>query len=156
MDSTIKKKKKKTARTSAAYIDDYISLCSDFPLVKIETKAEYAKASKMIERLAVMDENTMSRAQLDYLDVLVDLYEEAERKFYGPELDALEARLAAITGVEMLRYIAEQRGLSGGDIGRILGSRQLGNAILRGDRQISKANAVKLAEHFKLDAGVFL
>jgi antitoxin component HigA of HigAB toxin-antitoxin module len=42
------------------------------------------------------------------------------------------------------------------DIGRILGSRSLGAAILRGDRQISKENALKLASHFKLNPGLFI
>jgi antitoxin component HigA of HigAB toxin-antitoxin module len=47
-------------------------------------------------------------------------------------------------------------GLSASGIGRILGSRSLGPAILRGDRQISKENALKLAAHFKLNPGLFI
>lgn len=147
---------KKTPRTSGAYIDEYVSLCMEFPLVRIETKAEFARAEKMIDRLATISEESMTRAQADYLDMLVDVYEDAERKLVGPELAALEAKVRDITGVELLKYLAAQHGMSGGDVGRILGSRQLGNAILRGDRQISKAHAVKLGEHFSLDAGVFL
>ena len=148
--------RKRTPRTSPAYIDEYVALCADLPLVKIESRTELAAAERVIDRLALVGDDRMSRAQSDYLDVLIDLHEEAEGKFFGPELAALEAKVRAITGVELLRHLADANGLSGGDVGRVLGSRQLGNAILRGDRQISKASAVKLAAHFGLDAGAFL
>lgn len=147
---------KKSSRTSVTYLDEYLALCAEFPLVKIETRAEFARAKKMLGRLSLMNEDAMSRAQTDYLDMLVDIYEEGERKFHGPALDALEALVASISGVEILRSFAEDHGMSGGDIGRLLGSRQLGNAILRGDRKISKAHALKLGERFNIDAGVFL
>ena len=147
---------KRPARTSQSYLDEYLALCAEFPLVKIETKAEFARSKKMLDRLSLMREEAMSRAQTDYLDMLVDVYEEGERKFHGPALAAFDAMCAAISGVEILQSFADDHGLSGGDIGRLLGSRQLGNAILRGDRKISKAHALKLGEHFHIDAGIFL
>lgn len=147
---------KKLPRTSEAYTDEYVALCTEFPLVKVETKAEFAKAGRMIDRLSLLNEDALTRAQGDYLDMLVVVYEEAERRFFGPELAALEAKLKDITGLDLLKHLAEASGMSGGDIGRLLGSRQLGNAILRGDRQISKTHAVKLGEYFKVDAGAFL
>jgi antitoxin component HigA of HigAB toxin-antitoxin module len=41
-------------------------------------------------------------------------------------------------------------------IGRILGSHSLVAAISRGDRQISKESALKLAADFKLNPGLFI
>jgi antitoxin component HigA of HigAB toxin-antitoxin module len=38
----------------------------------------------------------------------------------------------------------------------VLGQRQLGSAILRGDRQLSKAHVVKLGAHFGISPSVFL
>jgi plasmid maintenance system antidote protein VapI len=46
--------------------------------------------------------------------------------------------------------------MSASDLGRILGNRTLGPAIIRGDRKISKANAIKLGKYFKLNPGIFL
>ena len=46
--------------------------------------------------------------------------------------------------------------MTASDLGRVLGNRSLGAAILRGDRAISKANAIKLADYFKVSAALFL
>ncbi len=46
--------------------------------------------------------------------------------------------------------------MSASDLGRLLGARPLGSAILRRERQLSKANILKLADHFRVDPGLFL
>ena len=157
MTTTLPKKRAgKAPRRGGAYLDEYLGLCADLPLARIETKAEFARAGKIVDRLAVVGEERLSRAQSDYLDVLVTLFEDAEQRLFGKELAELDAALRDVSGVEALRYLAEQTGMSGSDLGRLLGNRQLGSAILRGDRQISKANAKRLGEHFRVDAGLFL
>jgi len=46
--------------------------------------------------------------------------------------------------------------MTASDLGRLLGQRQLGATILRGDRKLSKTHIRRLAEHFHVDAGLFL
>jgi len=47
-------------------------------------------------------------------------------------------------------------GLPASDLGRLLDSRTLGAAILNGRRALSKAHIKKLAEHFRVEPGLFL
>ena len=62
---------------------------------------------------------------------------------------------AAHRSLRFRRILAEQ-GLSGSDLGRLLGSRPLGSAVLRGERELSKAHIRTLAEHFKVSTDLFL
>ena len=43
--------------------------------------------------------------------------------------------------------------MTASDLGRLLGNRTLGAAILAGRRNLSKAHIKKLAEHFKVEPG---
>jgi antitoxin component HigA of HigAB toxin-antitoxin module len=61
-----------------------------------------------------------------------------------------------IDAVEALSFLLEQNGMSASDLGRLLGNRQLGAAILRRERQLSKANIIKLRDRFKVSADLFL
>jgi antitoxin component HigA of HigAB toxin-antitoxin module len=49
----------------------------------------------------------------------------------------------------------KEQGMGGSDLGRLLGNRPLGSAILRGERQLSKAHIRILAEHFKVSTDLF-
>ena len=140
----------------AAYMDEYGELCAAFPLVPLRTRAELRAAEKVMDRLAVVDEDRATPAQEDYLFVLTQLYAAAERRLFADELAELEASLEAITGVDVLRFLLDRRGMSGGDLGRLLGNRQMGNAILRGDRQLSKEHVRVLAGFFGVHADLFL
>ena len=46
--------------------------------------------------------------------------------------------------------------MSASDLGRLLGNRTLGAALLAGRRNLSKAHIKKLGEHFKVESGLFL
>jgi HTH-type transcriptional regulator/antitoxin HigA len=59
-------------------------------------------------------------------------------------------------GIAALEYLLDQHDMTASDLGRLLGNRQLGSAILRRQRQLSKENVLKLAGHFKVSADVFL
>ena len=56
---------------------------------------------------------------------------------------------------EILEFLAEENGMSGSDLGRILGSRTLGPALLRGQRSLSKTHIKKLADHFSVSPALF-
>src|SRR3982750_93606 len=80
------------------------------------------------DRLAVLDRRT--RDQEDYLETLSTLIEK-----YEAERAAIDT--SGLTPAEMLRYLMRGREMSASDLGRLLGERSLGPAILRGDRELS-------------------
>lgn len=132
-----------------AIADDYLALIKRFPLVPIRTAAQLREAHAVIDELAIIDEAKLATGQVDYLDVLsglVEKYEEANFPIGDPFAD----------GVEALQYLIEQAGMSASDLGRLLGNRQLGSAILRRDRELSKGHIVKLAGYFKVSTDLFL
>ena len=63
----------------------------------------------------------------------------------------LGAAWGAVRETEIDRdFRKKQNGLSASDLGRILGHRELGSRILRGERGLSKRNIQKLADYFKV------
>lgn len=127
---------------------DYRSLCMTYLPRPIHSTREYASAEAVAEAMAGW-EDRMSEDQKDYFDVVTDFmtdYDDAHRP-YGPH----------VSGLEVLRGIVEENGLSAADISRILSvDRTLGSKILRGERRITADHARKLGEHFKLEPGAFL
>ena len=124
----------------------YGGLVAMLPPRPIHDEVDLANALEMIDRLAGFDLNGDQEDYLDALSVFVEAYE-AERfpmddARLGP-LDALKALLA-------------EHGLTASDLGRLLGNRTLGAAILAGRRSLSKAHIKKLAAHFKVEPGLFL
>ena len=144
------------ARRPAGYLDGYLALCTAFPLAPITSKSQLREAGKVMDRLAVIDEDKATQAEADYLAVLTDLYEAGERLLFPDAFAEIEASAKQSTGLDVLKYLCEQHHMSGGDLGRLLGNRQLGNAILRGDRQLSKSNIRVLAAHFCVSADVLM
>jgi HTH-type transcriptional regulator / antitoxin HigA len=128
---------------------DYLELVRRFSLVPIRNVAHFDDAIEMIDELSIIDEAKLTRGQSDYLLVLSDLVEKFE-----DEHIQLEAAFG--DGVDALRYLLEQHQMTGSDLGRLLGNRQIGAAILRRTRQLSKANVLKLAAHFNVTADLLL
>lgn len=58
--------------------------------------------------------------------------------------------------VETLKFLLDSNGLNASDLGRILGQRQLGSKILKGERQLSKTHIKELADYFSVEPGLFL
>jgi antitoxin component HigA of HigAB toxin-antitoxin module len=61
-----------------------------------------------------------------------------------------------VTVIEVLRFLMEGHDMSASDLGRLLGNRELGAAILRGDRSLSKAHIQTLSRHFAVSTDLFL
>lgn len=127
---------------------DYRGLCMAYLPRPIHSAREYAAAEAAAEVMAGWEER-MSEDQKDYFDVVTDFmtdYDDAHRP-YAP----------LVSGLELLKGIVEENGLSATDVSRILGAdRTLGSKILRGERRITADHARKLGEHFKLEPGAFL
>lgn len=115
-------------------------------LKPIRSKGDYNRAMQIVHLLA--GRTDLSRDQEAYLESLSILVEAYEREH--SDLDTPG------DPVETLKFLLEQNGLNGSDLGRILGQRQIGSKILRGERKLSKAHIKKLAEYFSVDAGLFL
>lgn len=117
------------------------------PLRPIRSESQYKQVMKTVDRLAVLDHRT--KDQDDFLDTLVALVEAYEREHHAIETSDLGP-------LEMLHFLMEQHGWTGSDLGRFIGVRTMGPAIARGDRQLSKANIMKLSAHFGVSPAVFL
>ena len=111
----------------------------------INDGVEYENTAQVVDRLATLAK--LSVQQEEYLETLTILIEKYDR-------DNL-AELAESDAIERLKRLMANREMSASDMGRVLGNRSLGPAILRGDRAISKANAVKLGAYFKISPAAF-
>ena len=61
-----------------------------------------------------------------------------------------------ITPVDALNALLAEHEMNASDLGRLLGNRTLGAAILSGRRDLSKAHIRKLADYFRVEPGLFL
>ncbi len=136
----------KTANLSHIPID-YEGLMRLHALRPIHDDIDLANAAEITDRLAVLD--NLTEDQSDYLDVLSTLIETYENT-------QMADRLSKGGVVKRLRFLLEENGMSGSDLGRLLGSRTLGPAILRGTRKLSKTHIKLLAKRFRVGPGLFL
>lgn len=143
-------------RAGPVYLERYLELCTVFPLAPIRSKAELRRAEAVLDQLAVMNDDRITPAEADYRAVLTDLYEAAEARLFSEELADLNRKLDSISGLDSLKYLLDQNDMTASDLGRLLGNRQLGSAVLRGNRQLSKQHIRILAAHFRVSADLFL
>jgi HTH-type transcriptional regulator / antitoxin HigA len=137
--------KGRAARTT----DDYLELVRQFPLIPIRNDRHLQEAFRMIDRLSIIDEDKLTPGQADYLLVLSELVAKYENEHHAIDLSHLD-------GIDVLKHLLEQNGMSASDLGRLLGNRQLGTAVLRRQRQLSKSNILRLCERFGVSADLFL
>ncbi len=137
-------------RLFASYADvpkNYRELCRLYLPRPIHDANEDEAATEMMNALAVFPK--LNAEQQDYLDALtefVDTYDKAK-----------PVRWPKIKGLDVLKHLMAERGMSGADLSRILGgSRNLGAMILRGDRNLTVAHIRKLATHFKVSPELFI
>ncbi len=115
-----------------------------FVLRPIHNKAEYQDALAVATELS--SRNDLTAGQTDYLEVLTKLIADYEDK---------QLEMSKHSPREILKFLAEENGMSGSDLGRILGSRTIGPAILRGSRSLSKTHIKKLADYFSVSPALF-
>jgi HTH-type transcriptional regulator/antitoxin HigA len=133
-------------RSQTALPASFEALCALHWPRPIHDNVDYDNTSEMVGQLAVMKKRTTG--QEEYLETLTMLIEKYDRE----NVPAPEAQ----EPIAVLKYLMEGLKMSASDLGRILGNRTLGPAIIRGDRKISKANAIKLGKYFKLSPALFL
>jgi HTH-type transcriptional regulator/antitoxin HigA len=124
----------------------FAGLCRMLPPRPIHDEAEHENAIEMLDSLVGFD---LNEDQLDYLVVMTTLV-----GAYEDEHHAIDT--SDISGLDLLKYLMEQNSMTASGLGELLGNRSLGSKILRGERELSKNHLRVLANHFKVDAGLFL
>ena len=118
-----------------------------FPPQAIHDEITYGNTQELIDRLTSTPKLTAGQAEyLETLTILLEAYENEHEQIHTGKLSPLD----------MLRYLLESNGMTGSDLGRLLGNRELGAKILNGSRELSKTHIRLLADRFKVDAGLFL
>jgi HTH-type transcriptional regulator/antitoxin HigA len=123
----------------------YAELSALFPLRLLRDEVDYDNALEVAE--ALVGSVAITKDQADYLDVLTDIMQKYESRRH-----AVGGRG---TSLDRLKRMLKEQSLTGSDLGRLLGNRPLGGAILRGERELSKTHIRILADHFKVSTDLF-
>ena len=125
----------------------YRELCQLYLPRPIRDASEDATATEMMNALAVFPK--LNADQRDYLDVLTEFVDAHDR--------AKPVRWPKVKGVDVLKHLMAEHGLSGADLSRILGgSRNLGAMILRGERNLTVSHIRRLSRRFKVSPELFV
>ena len=126
----------------------YANLLVEYLPGVIQTEEENEKALAFVGRLMKKGENNLSPEEGRLLDLLVPLIEDFEEKAY-PMGDASNPAVA-------VRELMREHELKQTDMLDIFGSQGVVSQVLNGKREISKAQARKLSERFRLPIDVFI
>jgi HTH-type transcriptional regulator/antitoxin HigA len=125
--------------------EEYLELVRMFPLISIEDDTHLSAALAAIDRL--IERPSRSVAENVYLAALTDLVETYENAHVA---------LPPVTGVEALRYLMEENGLTQADLAPYFGAPSIISEVLSGKRQLALTHTRRLAAHFGLPVSVFI
>lgn len=128
--------------------DAYMELIKAFPLRRIKTVAAHAKATNLVLRLS---RKSLDRGATDYLDVLIDLIADFEKRS-GQVIDT-----ANVSAADLVRHRVHERGMSVNALAQMIGVPQSNlSEMLSGKRDWSK-NAIRgLSSRLNIRADRFL
>ena len=126
----------------------YIALCREWPLRPIRSEADYDRAVSVLEHLVVRSEGDLDAGERDYLEMLELVIERYDDEHYLVPSGG--------TPLEHLKFLMEQNNMKTIDLGKLIGNRGLASLIVNGKRQLSKGHIRVLADHFKVEPGLFL
>ncbi len=124
---------------------EYLALVRAFPLVSIRDDTHLADALDVIDHL--VERSNRSNADEAYLGAPTD---------HAETYEAAHAHLPPTSGVEALRYLMAENGLTQADLVPLFGTPSLVSEVLTGKRKLALAHIKRLAAHFGLPAGVFI
>lgn len=111
----------------------------------IRTDDDYKQMTDELLRLDEIDKPTHEENELsELLTVLIDEYE--RRRF--PIREAKPR--------DVLQHLMEARGLTQKDLWKVFGSKGITSEVFHGKRAISKTQAKKLADFFRVGADLFI
>ena len=123
----------------------YAGLMAMHLLRPLHDQVDAENAAEVIDLLAG---HKLNAEQMDYLDLLSDLYERWETAQFPVNV----AR-----GAELLRLVLAERGENGAALAKLLGiDPSLAYRLLRGERQLTAVQVRKLAVHYGLDVAALL
>jgi HTH-type transcriptional regulator / antitoxin HigA len=125
----------------------YTRLASRVVLKAIETEEEYDRMVEAITELFDKGADRLSReerALLGTMSILVQAYDDQRRT------------MRRIPPNEMLQYLIEISGVETKELLSVFGTRGRLSEALSGKRSISKLQARKLADLFRVSAGLFI
>lgn len=126
--------------------DRYLELMEKFPLRPIRSEADLDAATEVIHEL--IDQESRSKAEEDYLDVLTDLVHAYEEVHYP---------MGDTPAHEMLAYLMELRELTQAQVAKGAGiAVSTVSELLSGKRKLTRGQIEKLAKFFKVGPAVFL
>ena len=111
----------------------------------IRTEMENRRMTELLLKLDEREDLSPEEEQL--AEMLTILIEDFEAKHYP---------LPPVAPREALKELMEERGLRHSDIWPVLGNKGATSEILNGKRSISKAQAKKLAEFFRVPVELFI
>jgi hypothetical protein len=122
--------------------DTYFKLVRAFPLRRLKTSADHTKAKEIFLRLS---NGKADRGTREYLDVLIDLIVDFERRS-RQTIDT-----STVSAADLIRHRLEERGMSLTQLAREVGIPQPNlSAMLNGDRDWSKAAIRSLSALFDI------
>lgn len=113
----------------------------------IRSEEEYEIMLANIDELMSKSEDKLSPEEERLLETLAILVESYEDEHY-PMLE--------VAPNEVLKFLMEENGLKQSDLLHIFGSSGIASEVVNGKRSISKAQAKKLAEFFKVSVELFI
>ena len=140
---------RKTAESKMARWDGedrYLELIRRFPLRPLRNAADLAAAIAVVDSL--IDRDTLSVSEQDYLDILSRIVEEYEEK---------AVPMTAVDDAEMLRFLIEQNRVTQAETAAGAGiAESTISEVLRGKRKLTRNQIGKLASYFQVEPGAFL
>ncbi len=113
----------------------------------IKDEREYDRLVAEASRLMEKGEGDLSPEESSLLEMIAILIEEYDRKHFA---------VPASPPHETIAFLLKQRRLEPHDLWPVLGSRSRVSEILSGKRAVSKTQAKKLAQFFRVSADLFI
>jgi HTH-type transcriptional regulator/antitoxin HigA len=113
----------------------------------IRSEEEYEIMLANIDELMSKGEDKLSPEEERLLETLAILVESYEDEHYP---------MPEVPPNEVLKFLIEENGLKQSDLLHIFGSSGIASEVVNGKRSISKAQAKKLAEFFKVSVELFI
>ena len=122
-------------------------------LVKVKPKPIHSQAEKdyflaEMDKLMSINEEDLTKEQLDLLEMLAILIEDYEQKHYNPPQQA--------TPNDILKELMEAHELKQKDLLDIFGSKGIASEVINNKRSISKNQAKALGDRFHVSPALFL
>jgi HTH-type transcriptional regulator/antitoxin HigA len=123
---------------------EYATLIRGFAPRPIRSEAQLDATEGRINELLALEQR--SSAQDEYLDLLGNLVRDWER-------DHVE--IPPVSGVELVRFLLDQRGLPDGALTPIFGARSIVSEVLAGKRALQAKHIQQLAAFFSVSPASF-